>query len=329
MSPVRAILFLSGLLLCAAMASLAVGAVRVPVPVILNTLFDLDGPQQTFIITRSRLPRTWLAVVTGASLGVSGAIIQALLRNPLASPKIIGINSGAALAVLIAVLALPDLPPGWVPLSAVVGGIAAAALLYVLSELRQVSPARLAVIGIAVGFTADAGVDFILVTADSYAVSAPLVWLTGSLWSRGWSHVGTVAPILAPLLLVGLALSYRLDIIRLGSAQATALGMNVRLERLVLLAVAALLASVSVSVVGVLGFVGLMAPHIARMLVGGQHRGLLPVAALVGALLVVTADAAGRAVAPPVEISAGILTALFGAPFFVYLMLTRQIEARS
>lgn len=320
---------LAALLTLSAMISLAVGAVGIPIPVIVNTLFDLDGPQQAFIVNRSRLPRTLLAIATGASLALSGAIIQALLRNPLASPKIIGINSGAALAVLLGAVFAPNLPLGWTPAIAVAGGVAAAAIIYALAEIRTVSPARLALVGIAVGITADAGVDFILVTADTYDISAPLVWLTGSLWARGWDHLATAVPLLVPLAGLCLILSYRLDIVRLGDAQATGLGMNVRLERLVLLSLATLLASVSVSVVGVLGFVGLMAPHIARMLVGGQHRALLPVALLVGAILVVLADAAGRAIAPPVEVSAGILTAVFGAPFFVYLLLTRQIEDRS
>lgn len=315
-------------LMVAIVVSLGAGAVAIPASVILNTLFDLDGPQQGFIINRSRLPRTLLAVLTGSSLALSGAIIQALLRNPLASPKIIGINSGAALAVLLAAVLAPGLTLGWLPAVAATGGILAAAIIYLLAEVRPISPARLALVGIAVGFTADAGVDFILVTADTYDISAPLVWLTGSLWSRGWSHLGAVAPFLIPLAFLCIVLAHRLDLIRLGSAQATGLGVHVRRERLILLVLATLLAAISVSVVGVLGFVGLMAPHIARMLVGGTHRALLPTALLTGAILVVLADAAGRALFPPIEISAGILTAMFGAPFFVFLLMTRQIEAR-
>ena len=320
---------LGALLILAMIASLAAGPVAISAPVIVNTLFDLDGPQQEFIINRSRLPRTLLAVTTGAALALSGAIIQAILRNPLASPKIIGINSGAALAVMLGAMFAPGLALASLPALAAAGGIAAAAVIYVLAELRPISTARLALVGIAVGFAADAGVDFVLVTADTYDISAPLVWLTGSLWSRGWAHLDAVAPLLIPLAALCLILSYRLDIIRLGAAQATGLGMHVRGERLLLLGLATLLASISVSVVGVLGFVGLMAPHIARMLVGGRHRVLLPVAMLTGALLVVIADAAGRALFPPIEISAGILTAMFGAPFFVYLLLTRQIEAQT
>ena len=316
------------LTLLASIWSLGAGAILISPQVILNTLFDLEGPHQDYIINRSRLPRTLLALVTGGALALSGAIIQALLRNPLASPKIIGINSGAALAVLITAMTAPDLALKYLPFIAGLGGVIAAGFVYALAELRPVSPARLALVGIAVGFTGDAGVAFIMVTADIYDISAPLVWLTGSLWSRGWPHLGAVWHVLLVLSVLCITLSYRIDLIRLGAAQATGLGMNVRFERLVLLVLATMLAALSVSVVGVLGFVGLMAPHIARKLVGGRHRALMPVAMLTGSALVVLADAVGRAILPPIEVSAGILTALFGAPFFIFILLTSHIDAR-
>ncbi len=293
----------------AAIWSLSAGAVPVSWQVIANTLFDLDGPRQDYIILRSRLPRTLLALLSGGCLAISGTIVQALLRNPLASPKIIGINSGAALAVCLMVIALPDLPITYLPVAAVL-------------EVGKVSPTRLVLIGIAVGFFCDAGVDYILVTSPSFKFSTPLVWLTGSLWARGWAHLGLVWHVLLLLAVTSVILSYRLDLIRLGDAHATGLGMNVPRERFVLLALAVLLAAISVSVVGVLGFVGLMAPHIARSLVGGSHPVLQPCAILTGMFLVVLADATGRALAPPVEISAGILTAMFGAPFFIFILIT-------
>lgn len=216
----------------------------------------------------------------------------------------------------------------WLPLLAALGGILAAAFIYALAELRTVSPARLALLGIAVGFSCDAVVDFILVTADSYTISAPLVWLTGSLWSRGWQHLSLVWPMLSLLSIGCLLMAFRLDLMRLGSAQAQGLGVSVRIERMILMLFASLLAAISVSVVGVMGFVGLMAPHIARRLVGGTHRILFPTAMLTGALLVLLADTTGRAILPPIEVSAGILTALFGAPFFIYLLLTEKDTPR-
>lgn len=308
--------------------SLSVGAVKVPTSVILNTLFDLEGEQQRFIINRSRLPRSLLAMLTGSAMALSGAVVQALLRNALASPKIIGINSGAALAVLLGTSLVPGLALAWMPLVALLGGTLAAGAIYGLSAVRPMSPERLILVGIAVGMACEAGVDFIMVTASTFEISAPLVWLTGSLWARGWQHLAAVWPFIVFLSAVGVGMFFRLDLMRLGAAQAAALGVNVRLERLVLLAVATLLASLSVSVVGVIGFVGLMAPHIARQLVGGRHGVLLPTAMLIGALLVVLADATGRVLAPPIEVPAGILTAMFGAPFFVFVLLTSRMEAR-
>lgn len=301
--------------------SLSAGAVPVSWPVIVNTLFDLDGPKQEFIILKSRLPRTLLAMTTGGCLALSGAIVQALLRNPLASPKIIGINSGAALGVCLMVLVLPAAPLSWLPFAAVAAGVVAAAAIYLGAELRGASPGRLALVGIAVGFVFDAGVDFILVSSSDAQFSAPLIWLTGSLWARGWDHLNLVWPWLGLLAGLALLLSFRLDLIRLGDTTATGLGLEVRRARLVLLCLAVLLAALSVSVVGVLGFVGLMAPHIARTLVGGSHKQLMPCSLLVGMWLVVLADALGRVIAPPVEVSAGVLTAILGAPFFVYVMI--------
>lgn len=318
---------LAVLVIAAALWSLSVGAVPIPTQTIINTLFNLDGEQQTYIIMKSRLPRMVLALLTGGALALSGAIIQAVIRNPLASPNIIGINSGAALFALVLVLVFPEIPQVWMPLAACVGGLTAAAFVMVVAHYRSLSAIHLALIGVAVGFVFEAGVDYLLIVSNDSESSAPMIWLTGSLWGRTWAHVSWLP--LVVLSAVALLLSYRLDLIALGEATATGLGLNVPRQRLLLLLVATLLASVSVAVVGVMGFIGLMAPHIARRLVGGSHRLMLPVAALVGMLLVVSADGIGRAIAPPIEVSAGILAALIGAPFFIYIMLTTTSEQDS
>tara|TARA_R110002124_G_scaffold36451_10_gene117401 strand:- start:8816 stop:9841 length:1026 start_codon:yes stop_codon:yes gene_type:complete len=320
---------LAGLVVAAALWGLSVGAVAIPVHVIINTLFNLDGEQQSYIIMRSRLPRMVLALLAGGALALSGAIIQAVIRNPLASPNIIGINAGAALFALGMVLFFPAIPQVWMPLAACVGGLCAAGFVIAVAHYRQVSAIHLALIGVAVGFLFQAGVDYLLITSNDSESSAPLIWLTGSLWGRSWGHVAISWIPLLGLSALALVLSYRLDLIALGEGTATGLGLNVPRQRLLLLLVATLLASVSVAVVGVMGFIGLMAPHIARRLVGGSHRLMLPVAALVGMLLVVLADGIGRAIAPPIEVSAGILAALIGAPFFVYIMLTTEAESGS
>lgn len=328
-APIHPLLLIAALLalvIAASIWSIGVGAVAIPLDVILNTVFDLEGDKQTYIIMRSRLPRTVLALLSGGALALSGAIIQAVIRNPLASPNIIGINSGAALFALAMVLFFPALPAGLMPVAACIGGLCAGGFVMLVAHYRRLSPIHLALIGVAVGFVFEAGVDYLLVTANDAESSAPMIWLTGSLWGRTWSHVAISWLPLAALSVMALVLAYRLDLIALGEETATGLGLNVPRQRLVLLLVATLLASVSVAVVGVMGFIGLMAPHIARRLVGGSHRLMLPVSALVGMALVVLADGTGRAIAPPVEVSAGILAALIGAPFFVYIMLTTTSE---
>ncbi|SDQ86387.1 iron ABC transporter permease [Pseudovibrio sp. Tun.PSC04-5.I4] len=306
--------------ICAGLLSLGLGAVHISLDVILNTLFGLEGDKQTYIIWKSRLPRTLIAFLAGASLAVSGVIVQAIIRNPLASPKIMGINSGAALAALGSVMFLPEMPVTYLPVAAALGGIVAAVIVLFSAHVRQVSPARLALVGIAVGMVCDAGVDYLLVTAATLEISNPLVWLTGSLWARTWVHVQSMWIPLLTLMGITMTLSYQLDLQQLGDQTAQGLGQNTGKMRVLLLGVATLLASISVGVVGVIGFIGLISPHISRSLVGGQHRILLPTAALVGALLVVVADAVGRAVAPPIEVSAGILSAMLGAPYFIWIM---------
>lgn len=320
---------LLGLALAAALCwSLMVGAVPVRIRVVLNTIFGLDGPRQDFIIMHSRLPRGLLAALTGGALALSGAIIQTILRNDLASPKIIGINAGAALGVLTMSLLLPTLSVSYLPLAAAGGAALAAGLVFLLFELRAVSPARLILIGVALGLFFEAIVDFLLITVPGAAVSGPLIWLTGSLWGRGWSELSLIWLPLTVLFAITGLLSYRLDLLRLGRLQAVGIGVHVRRERLVLLTLATLLAALSVSVVGVMGFVGLMAPHLARALVSWRHRLLLPAAALIGAILVTFADATGRIIAPPTEISAGILTAFIGAPFFIVILWRNRREVQ-
>lgn len=319
---------LSIILIVALCWSLMVGAVPLRVEIVLNTLFELDGPRQNFIIMQSRLPRSLLAALTGGALALSGAIVQTILCNDLASPKIIGINSGAALGVITASLLLPTLPSNYLSLAAASGAALAAGLVFLLFELRAVSPTRLILIGVALGLFFEAIVNFLLIILPNTSVSGPLIWLSGSLWGLGWSNLTMIWLPLTVLFAVTGLLSYRLDLLRLGRAQAVSLGVHVRRERLALLTLATLLAALSVSAVGVMGFVGLMAPHLARALVGWRHQLLLPTAALTGAILVTFADTVGRIIAPPIEVSAGILTAFIGAPFFIVILLRNRREVQ-
>ncbi len=311
---------LSGILF----AGLGTGAVHVPASTVVNSLFNLEGLRQDFIVMNVRLPRTLLATVTGAALGMSGAIIQALLRNPLASPKIVGINAGAAFAVLLCAFFVPDMAADITPVAAILGGMLAGAAVWFIAGRKAIDAARLTLVGIAVGFAMEAGVEFLLVTQTGPEFAAPLIWLTGSLWGRGWAHLVSIGPALIALMALALLFSFRLDLQNLGPQRAAALGVRIGLERGLLLLMAVVLASLSVSAVGVIGFIGLMAPHIASRIVGSRHASLLPAASLIGAILCAGADVVGRSIVPPIEISAGVLTALFGAPFFIWLLLTES-----
>jgi iron complex transport system permease protein len=246
--------------------------------------------------------------------------MQGVIRNPLAAPDVIGVTKGAGFAGMLLLLALPAAPAVLVAPAAFVGGVVAALLVYVLAYRRGATPARIALVGIAVSAAFEAGIRFLL-ARDPLAVNAALIWLTGSLFGRSMSSVFEILPwvvVLVPLLIVW---ARRLDVLGLGDDLAVGLGEPVeRTRRLVLIAAVAL-AAASVAVAGTIGFVGLIAPHMARRLFGGRHLSVLPAAALFGVLLMVVADMLGRGLLPPLEIPAGLVTAVIGGPYFLYLLV--------
>ena len=317
-------LALLGVLLPALMfAGLFAGAIPLEIETVVNSLLGRDGPRQDFIVLQSRLPRALLAALAGGALALSGALIQALMRNPLASPKIVGINSGAAFAVLVTAFYIPALPHSLLPVPAALGGLMAGALVWWCAQRGDIDPRQLTLVGLAVGLTLDAGVDALLVANTGPKSSAPLIWLTGRLWGRGWTHLASVAPVLLTLATAALILAFRLDLQALGPRRAAGLGVRVGLERTLALLAAVILASVAVSVVGVLGFVGLMAPHLARTLGFGHARHHVAASALLGALLMIISDTAARSLAFPYQLPTGLLAALVGGPYLVF-MLTRK-----
>ncbi|MBY4677354.1 iron chelate uptake ABC transporter family permease subunit [Marinobacterium arenosum] len=296
-------------LLLAALAGLWLGALD------LSTV----GRGAELILTDFRLPRVLVALLAGAGLGLAGALIQGVVRNPLASPDLLGVTAGAGLAATALLVFWPALPFGWLIPGAMAGGWLAMLLLLWLARDRQLNPARLILIGIALNAWLAALTDWLLVSHPT-GIDAALVWLTGSLWGRSWPQLWWLLPWLLLLLPLTLALALRLDLLALGDEAAEGLGAAVIRSRRLALLLAVMLAAVSVAVCGTLSFVGLVAPHLARLLVGAAHRRLLPASAMLGALLVLVADIAGRSLAPPLELPAGILTALIGAPYFLFLL---------
>lgn len=271
------------------------------------------------VILNLRLPRVLVAMAAGASLSVSGVLLQGVIRNPLAAPSVLGVTSGAGLGGLILLIALPAAPVGLVPLAAFLGAALAFGVVYGAAWRGGISPSRLALVGIAVSAFCGALISILIVRAG-VRVAVALVWLSGSIYARGW---GELLHLIAwPVLLIPLAylFSRELDLIGLGDELSRGLGLRLERSRLMLLGTAVLLAAAAVATVGTIGFVGLITPHAARLLVGNRHRHLIPLSAILGALVVVVADTLGRSLLAPRQVPAGLVTALIGAPYFLWLL---------
>lgn len=319
-------LILLGLVLALSVVALGLGAVRTPPADVLNVLLGRGDDLTRQLVLELRAPRILVAVLTGAMFAASGAMMQGVIRNPLASPDIVGVGAGAGLAATAFLLAWPDAPPGGLPWAALAGAWTGFGLVLLLTQEWRgahgeggLHPVRLALVGVAVAAALGAAQQLVLVRAPD-GLGAALSFLTGSVYGADATRVARVLPWALALLPAGLLLSRTLDVLNLGEALATSLGTRVNAARLLCLAVAVALAGAAVTGAGILGFVGLLAPHVSRLLVGGRHARLLPVAMLLGALLVLAADTLGRALLPPLEVPAGIFTTLVGAPYFLYLL---------
>lgn len=275
------------------------------------------------IILSLRLPRVLLAMTVGASLGVAGGAFQGLFRNPMADPYVIGVSSGAALGAAIAITAHPAvslLGLGSVPLAAFAGAMAAVLAVYSIARVgREVPVGNLLLSGVAVGALLSALVSMVIVFSRRH-LDEIVYWLMGSLAGRGWTHLGAALPYLVVGSAVLLFLARDLNALLLGEEEAAHLGVPVERTKRVILAAASLLTAAAVATCGVVGFVGLIIPHIVRLVVGPDHRVLLPVSAVAGSLLLVAADLIARTAVRPAELPVGVVTAVIGGPFFLYLL---------
>lgn len=311
------IVLLSGILILVASTGLFVGAASFSIPQVIEHLVVFSSDD--FVIHQYRLPRMLLAISVGAGLGLSGVLVQGVIRNPLASPDLMGISAGAGLAATASLVWFPNAPVSVLPVVAMLGGVLAAGLIAALAWWSRPTPAQLALIGIAVSAFLASCIDFLLVT-NPIEINTAMVWLTGSLWGRNWQQVPFIWSVLLLLLPIALWLAWRLDVMGLGEESATTLGTKPKQIQALALLAAVLLASVSVSVAGTISFVGLLAPHLARLLFGHNHKLLIPASALVGAILVTSADGLARGLQPPIELPAGVLTSVIGAPYFIFLL---------
>lgn len=311
------IVLLFGLLLIVASTGLFVGSASLSASQVVEHLITFSSDD--FIIHQYRFPRMLLAIGVGAGLGLSGVLVQGVIRNPLASPDLMGISAGAGLAATASLVLFPNAPVSMLPLIAMFGGVFAAVLIAALAWWTKPTPAKLALIGIAVSAFLASCIDFLLVT-NPIEINTAMVWLTGSLWGRNWQQVPFIWSALLLLLPIAFWLAWRLDVMGLGEENATTLGTKPKQIQAFALLAAVLLASISVSVAGTISFVGLLAPHLARLLFGHNHKLLVPSSALLGAILVTCADGLARGLQPPIELPAGVLTSVIGAPYFIFLI---------
>jgi iron complex transport system permease protein len=270
------------------------------------------------VVWNIRLPRTLVGALVGVNLALAGGILQGVMKNPLADPHIIGISAGAGLAGVSVLILFPHLEYLVVP-AAFLGAMSAAILIYILAWKGGIKPMRIVLAGVAVSAFLGAGISGLLVFYSD-RVHGALMWMVGGLSARSWPHFAIIAPYSLLAGCLALLGARRLNILALGDDMARGLGLNVEITRLLLTAVAALLAASAVSVVGLLGFVGLIVPHTARLLIGSDFRYLLPASALLGAAVVTLSDTLARTLFAPVEIPVGIIMAFLGAPFFLYLL---------
>lgn len=272
------------------------------------------------IIVDLRLPRLLTALLAGIALAASGSLMQSTMRNPLADPHIVGVSSGAGVGALSLIILFPQLPADLMPVGAFVGGLLAAALVYASAWRRGLNPIVLTLVGIAVA-AAGAAVINMLVIHARLTLAPALAWLAGSTYARGWSDFYQLLLFVPILVTLGWRLGRRVDLLSFNDDSSLGLGLPVRATRLIVALIAVLLASIAASVVGAVGFIGLLAPHAARMLAGPNHRRSMLLAVLLGGTLLVAADWIGRIMLAPKEIPSGIVVALIGAPYLLYLMI--------
>ncbi len=316
---------LAGVLIVVTLLSLGIGSFRLPPGEILRILLERPEGTAGQIIFNIRLPRILLGALVGGALAVSGAILQGVMRNPLASPGIIGVSAGGGLAGISVMLVFPQFSALLMP-AAFAGALLTAVLVYLLAWKQGVNPVRLILAGVAVAGMLGAFSSAILIL-NAERAGGVLDFAVGTLSARGWPQIEKVQYYLAAGFAGVLLLAGKLNILALGDEVAASLGVRVERTRLLLLAVAALLAAAAVSVAGLLGFVGLIAPHIVRILIGQDNRWLLPGAAFFGAAMVVGCDTVGRMVMDPEELPVGVIMSLLGPPFFLYLLRRHDYEA--
>lgn len=337
-SRLAVMLLLVAALVIVGILSMSIGAARISPGRIAAALFSAGGHGATatrdqLILLSIRLPRIVMAAIVGALLAAAGTVMQGLFRNPLADPALVGVSGGAGLAAAAVIVVGDKALPGAVmnsplllPCAASLGALATTWLLYrIATSAGRTSIATMLLAGLALGALAGAGTGLLVFLADDRQLRDITFWMLGSLAGATWPKIMAIAPFLALFLLSSVFIGRALDLLVLGEAEAFHMGIAVeRLKRFLIVLVAAA-AGAAVSVSGVIGFVGIIVPHLLRLLIGPGHRLLLPASACCGAVLLIAADTVARTVAAPAELPIGIVTAVLGAPFFLVLLLRQRV----
>ncbi|MFW6036028.1 MAG: FecCD family ABC transporter permease [Halothermotrichaceae bacterium] len=301
--------------------SLSIGSTIISPIVVIKNILGIGEANYSFVINTLRLPRVILALLVGAALGISGVILQGIIRNPLASPDVIGVTSGAsAAAVLYIAYFSGSSGIRWLPVAAITGAAIVSLLIYLLSWKGGVTPIRLVLIGIGMAAVMGAITTFMIVISPITTTARAYIWLTGSVYGANWRDVHSMLPWLLIFFPIALILSRTINVKELGDSLAVGLGVRVQIYRLAFLLISVALAGSAVAFAGGIGFVGLIAPHISRKIVGRSFGTLIPVSALIGGIIVILADLLGRTAFLPLDLPAGIFVSGIGAPFFIYLL---------
>jgi iron complex transport system permease protein len=332
-----AALILTVIAVVVALVSLGTGAVDLSAGRVASVLWAwFSGDAQTLagrdalVILNIRMPRLIVGAMVGSALAIAGALMQGLFRNPLADPGLVGVSAGAGLAAAATIVlgdrllagVIGKLPFAALPAGAFLGGLLTTTLLYVIATREgRTSVATMLLAGVALGALAGAMTGFLAYLSDDRQLRDLTFWSLGSLGGATWTKVWAIAPVVFPLVVAVGFLARGLDALSLGEAEAFHLGVPVQRLKIAIVVLTALAVGASVAAAGLIGFIGIVVPHVLRLVIGPGHRALLPLAALGGATLLVAADTVARVIVAPAELPIGIVTAAIGAPFFLWLLL--------
>ena len=298
-----------------------IGSVNLTLNEVINAFISDEESVARTIVYKMRLPRNTLAVLVGANLAVAGILLQAVMKNPLADPGITGVSTGASVVAIFIILSAPQ----WInmlPLFAFIGGAIACCLVFLLAWKNGIQPMRIILAGVAVNSILGGFISMLSILYSDRIQSA-LFWLNGSLAGTTWDNVTMLLPYSLIGLVASLFLIRSANVLQLGDEAAKNLGFNVNLTRVVISAVGVFLAGVTTAIVGVIGFIGLIVPHVARMLMGSDHKYTIPFSIVLGGMVLLVADTLGRTIGGAIEIPVGVITSIVGGPFFLYLLRKR------